>query len=446
MKNYVQLYRQFAERIKENSAPVLNKFRDASFAEFEQKGFPDKKTEAYLNSSLIETLNTDYDVNIHQLDIDTSQNQLFQCKIPSINAALGFMLNDKFYMADDQRRSLPEGVEFCALSDAERLYPEVVGRYLHTLSDKSRDAMTAFNSAFVQNGYFIYVKKDTAVDKPLQLINMLLSEAPLIAFTHNLIVVEQGASLQLLVCDHAEEGVDFFASKVTEVVVGDGARFEYYSLENTTRKANNLMQMFVTQQNNSQVIVNNLLLLNAVSRNQITADIDGENASLFLGGMLISDGTQEAENNTIIRHNQPNSTSNELFKYILDERSHGIFSGIIVVEKDAQKTLSRQTNKSICLTPEAVVNSRPQLEIYADDVKCGHGATTGQLDNEALFYMKQRGIDQDTARMMLLSAFVQDVIDEIHIDVLRDKMKDMIDRRLRNDHSHCEDCFVHRME
>ena len=259
-------------------------------------------------------------------------------------------------------------------------------------------------------------------------------------------MVEQGASLQLLVCDHAEEGVDFFASKVTEVVVGDGARFEYYSLENTTRKANNLTQIFVTQQNNSQVIVNNLLLLNAVSRNQITADIDGENASLFLGGMLISDGTQEAENNTIIRHNQPNSTSNELFKYILDERSHGIISGIIVVEKDAQKTLSRQTNKSICLTPEAVVNSRPQLEIYADDVKCGHGATTGQLDNEALFYMKQRGIDQDTARMMLLSAFVQDVIDEIHIDVLRDKMKDMIDRRLRNDHSHCEDCFVHRME
>ena len=150
MKNYVQLYRQFAERIKENSAPVLNKFRDASFAEFEQKGFPDKKTEAYLNSSLIETLNTDYDINIHQLDIDTSQNQLFQCKIPSINAALGFMLNDKFYMADDQRRSLPEGVEFCALSDAERLYPEVVGRYLHTLS--------------VQNGYFIYVKKDTVAD------------------------------------------------------------------------------------------------------------------------------------------------------------------------------------------------------------------------------------------------------------------------------------------
>ena len=330
MKNYVQLYRQFAERIKENSAPVLNKFRDASFAEFEQKGFPDKKTEAYLNSSLIETLNTDYDINIHQLDIDTKQDQLFQCKIPSINAALGFMLNDRFYMADNQRRSLPEGIEFCALSDAERLYPEVLGRYLHTLSDKSRDAMTAFNSAFVQNGYFIYVKKDTAVDKPLQLINMLLSEAPLIAFTHNLIVVEQGASLQLLVCDHAEEGVDFFASKVTEVVVGDGARFEYYSLENTTRKANNLTQIFVTQQNNSQVIVNNLLLLNAVSRNQITADIDGENASLFLGGMLISDGTQEAENNTIIRHNQPNSTSNELFKYILDERSHGIFSGIIV--------------------------------------------------------------------------------------------------------------------
>ena len=443
MRNYIQLYRELSERIKEYSTPVLNRFRDDAFAEFEQKGFPSRKTEAYLNSSIVDALNAEYEIDVDRPAAAIDENGLFRCKIPSINAVLGFMLNDKFYIADDQRQSLPEGVEFCALSDAERLYPEVVGRYLHTLSDKSRDAMTAFNSTFVQNGYFIYVKKNTVTYKPLQLINMLLSEAPLMSFTHNLIVVEQGASLQLLVCDHAEEGVDFFTSKVTEVVVGDGARFEYYSLENTSRKANGLMQMFVKQQNNSQVTVNNLLLLNAVSRNQITADIDGEHASLFLGGMLITDGKQEAENNTVIRHNKPNSTSNELFKYILDEKSHGIFSGIIVVEKDAQKTLSRQTNKSICLTPEAMVNSRPQLEIYADDVKCGHGATTGQLDQEALFYMKQRGIDEDTARMMLLSAFVQDVVDEIHIDVLRDKMKDMIDRRLRNDHSHCEDCFVH---
>lgn len=443
MRDYSQLYRKLSERIKDNSASVLNRYRDDAFAKFEQKGFPSKKTEAYLNSSIVYALNAEYKIDVDRPAAAIDEKGLFRCKIPSINAVLGFMLNDKFYIADDQRQSLPEGVEFCALSDAERLYPEVVGRYLHTLSDRSPDALTAFNSTFVQDGYFIYVKKGTTAQRPLQLINMLLSPTPLMAFTHNLIVVEQGASLQLLVCDHAEDGVDLFASKVTEVVVEDGAQFEYYSLENTTRKTNNMTQMFVSQRDSSQVTVNNLLLLNSVSRNQITADIDGEHASLFLGGMLISDGKQEAENNTVVRHNKPNSTSNELFKYILDEQSHGIFSGIIVVQPDAQKTLSRQTNKSICLTPEAVVNSRPQLEIYADDVKCGHGATTGQLDQEALFYMKQRGIDEDTARMMLLSAFVQDVVDEIHLDVLREKMKDMIDRRLRNDHSHCEDCFVH---
>ena len=443
MRDYVQLYRELSGRIKDNSASVLNRYRDDAFAKFEQKGFPSKKSETYLNSSIVDALNAEYKIDVDRPAAAIDEKGLFRCKIPSINAVLGFMLNDRFYIADDQRQSLPEGVEFCALSDAERLYPEVVGRYLHTLSDRSPDALTAFNSTFVQDGYFIYVKKGTTAQRPLQLINMLLSPTPLMAFTHNLIVVEQGASLQLLVCDHAEDGVDLFASKVTEVVVEDGAQFEYYSLENTTRKTNNMTQMFVSQRDSSRVTVNNLLLLNSVSRNQIIADIDGEHASLFLGGMLISDGKQEAENNTVIRHNKPNSTSNELFKYILDEQSHGIFSGIIVVQPDAQKTLSRQTNKSICLTPEAVVNSRPQLEIYADDVKCGHGATTGQLDQEALFYMKQRGIDHDTARMMLLSAFVQDVVDKIHLDVLREKMKDMIDRRLRNDHSHCEDCFVH---
>ena len=443
MRDYSQLYRELSGRIKDNSASVLNRYREDAFAKFEQKGFPSKKTETYLNSSIVDALNAEYKIDVDRPAAAIDEKGLFRCKIPSINAVLGFMLNDRFYIADDQRQSLPEGVEFCALSDAERLYPEVVGRYLHTLSDRSPDALTAFNSTFVQDGYFIYVKKGTTAQRPLQLINMLLSPTPLMAFTHNLIVVEQGASLQLLVCDHAEDGVDLFASKVTEVVVEDGAQFEYYSLENTTRKTNNMTQMFVSQRDSSQVAVNNLLLLNSISRNQIIADIDGEHASLFLGGMLITDGKQEAENNTVIRHNKPNSTSNELFKYILDEQSHGIFSGIIVVQPDAQKTLSRQTNKSICLTPEAMVNSRPQLEIYADDVKCGHGATTGQLDQEALFYMKQRGIDEDTARMMLLSAFVQDVVDEIHLDVLREKMKDMIDRRLRNDHSHCEDCFVH---
>ena len=443
MRDYSQLYRELSGRIKDNSASVLNRYRDDAFAKFEQKGFPSKKSETYLNSSIVDALNAEYKIDVDRPAAAIDKNGLFRCKIPSINAVLGFMLNDRFYIADDQRQSLPEGVEFCALSDAERLYPEVIGRYLHTLSDRSPDALTALNSTFVQDGYFIYVKKGTTAQRPLQLINMLLSPTPLMAFTHNLIVVEQGASLQLLVCDHAEDGVDLFASKVTEVVVEDGAQFEYYSLENTTRKTNNMTQMFVSQRDSSQVAVNNLLLLNSISRNQIIADIDGEHASLFLGGMLITDGKQEAENNTVVRHNKPNSTSNELFKYILDEQSHGIFSGIIVVQPDAQKTLSRQTNKSICLTPEAVVNSRPQLEIYADDVKCGHGATTGQLDQEALFYMKQRGIDEDTARMMLLSAFVQDVVDEIHLDVLREKMKDMIDRRLRNDHSHCEDCFVH---
>lgn len=443
MRDYIELYQRHAEPIKANSVQVFNKYRDEAFRSFQTNGLPSHRDEAYLNSHLADTLKINYGLNINRLDYKVEQRDLFECKIPTINAALGFMVNDKFYMPDYQRAKLPEGVVFCTLADAEKMFPEIVEKYMFAISQKSKDGFTDFNTSFVQDGYFLYVKKNTILEQPLQLINILRSKQPLLSFSHNLIVVEDGAALQLLVCDHAADQVDFFSSRVTEVFVGESARFEYYALENTNRKTNNIMQMFVSQQNSSNVVINNLLLVNSVSRNQIVADIDGENAELFLGGMLITDGTQEAENNTIIRHNKPNSTSNELYKYILDEQSHGIFSGIIVVDKEAQKTLSRQTNKSICLTKEAVMNSRPQLEIYADDVKCGHGATTGQLDNDAMFYMKQRGIDEKSARLMLLSAFVQDVIDEIRLDVLRHKLKDMVDRRLRNDNTHCEDCYVH---
>lgn len=443
MKNYTQLYREFSKEIKENSTSVFNRYRDEAFTEFEVKGFPSRKDEAYLNSRLTQTLDIDYGININRLNFKVDKNDLFECKIPSINATLSFMINDKFYISENQRLKIPEGVIFCSMSEAEKLYPEVINKYMFALSEKSKDSFTNFNTSFVQDGYFLYITKNTIVEQPLQIINMLRSQSPLITFMHNLIVVEEGAELKMLVCDHAANNVDFFSSKVMEVFVEDNAKFEYYSLENTNRKTNNIMQMFVSQKNSSNVIINNLLLVNATSRNQVEVDIDGENASLFLGGMLISDGKQEAENNTVIRHNKPNSTSNEMFKYILDDKSHGIFSGIIVVDKEAQKTLSRQTNRSICLTEGAVMNSRPQLEIYADDVKCGHGATNGQLDTEAMFYMKQRGVDEKTARLMLLSAFVQDVINEISIDVLRERLTGMIERRLRNDTSHCEDCFVH---
>ncbi len=443
MKSYADIYSEYATLIKENSTKALNAGRDEAFSLFAKKGFPTKKDEEYLGSSLADCMSVDYGLNLRRLNWEVKAKDLYQCKVPTINASLSFMLNDRFYRPEAEQNSLPEGVIFCSLSEAEERYPELVGKYLFSLKKSDKDAYTHFNDAFSQDGFFLYVSENVVVEQPLQLINVINSAGmPLMLFSHNLIVLESNSRLKLLVCDHTTSELESFNSKQTEIILADGADFELCKVENTSRKANQIEQLFLRQVNDSNAKFNNLSLLSSTSRNQIIADIDGERASLYLGGMLISDGNQEVENYTLIRHNAPNSPSNELFKSILDDSSHGIFSGRVFVAKEAQNTLSKQTNRNICLTREAVMNSRPQLEIYADDVKCGHGATTGQLDSDAMFYMQQRGISKETARLMLLGAFVQDVIDEISLEALRERLKQMVEQRLRGESSHCENCSM----
>jgi len=441
-QQYIDFYNNFSEKIKENSADILNVFRDKAFKNFLVTGFPTKKKEEYCYSKLPETMQIDFGLNINRLKFQIDKNFLFHCKIPSINANLAFMVNDNFYLSENKKFALPKGVVFCSLSDAEKLYPEVIKKYFNTQAKNTNDSFCLLNSVFAQEGYFLYIQQDTVVSQPLQLINLLRSANALMVNSRNLIVVEKNAQAKMLICNHAADETDFFSSRVTEIFVEDNAKFDYYALENTNSKTNSFSQIFVNQKDNSKVTINQLGLNNAVVRNNVEVDIDGQGAELFLGGMLISDGTQETENYTLIRHNQPKSTSKELFKYILDENSHGIFSGKIVVKKEAQKTESRQTNKNICLTSNALIHTRPQLEIYADDVKCGHGATVGQIDNDALFYLQARGIPKNEALQMLLSAFVADVLEHINIDVLRERLALMVEKRLKKDNLHCQDCFL----
>ena len=257
-----------------------------------------------------------------------------------------------------------------------------------------------------------------------------------------MIVLESGAQAKLLVCDHAMDDVSFFANRLTEIFVGENAHFDYYALENTHHKTNNLSQLLVAQQANSKLIMNIIGLNNGRTRNQIEIDLNGEGAETWLSGMLVSDCNQKTENFTILRHNVPHCTSNELFKYILDGAAEGAFTGRIVVQKGAQKTEAYQTNRNICLTKEARMFSKPQLEIYADDVRCSHGATTGQLDEAALFYMQTRGISYEEARMLLLLAFTADVLEHVEIDALRDRLHLLVEKRLRRQESKCKGCVI----
>ena len=442
-QQYIELYEQHVETIRKHSASALNKGRDKAFAKFRELGFPTPRVENYKYTDLREPLSVDYGLNIKRMNFPVNPYDVFKCDVPGISAYLYFVVNDAFYpVENDKNKSLPEGVIITSMRQASEDYPDLVEKYISKLAEKHVDGMIAFNGAFAQDGFFIHVPKNVIIDGPIQIINIMRSDVDFMANSHNLVIVEEGAKAQVLVCDHTVDDVRFFSNRVTEVFVGENAFYEHYKLENVSRKTTDVSTLLIDQEKNSNVLGNLLTLHNGITRNNVEIDLDGENCETYLCGMALLDQNQVVDNYTSILHNKPNSHSNELFKYILDDESKGGFTGRLYVAKDAQKTLAYQNNKNILLNRAAKMRTKPQLEIYADDVKCSHGATIGQLDESAMFYMRQRGISEKEARMLLMYAFTADVIEHIWIDALKDRIKILVEKRLRGELSSCEGCSI----
>lgn len=441
--SYIDLYKSQHENIKKHSAAAMNNLRDKAFAMFEQLGFPTVALENYKYTDLRETLAIDYGLNINRLAIPVNPYEVFTCDVPGIHSYLYFVVNDGFYPVNDPRNSkLPEGVVIGSVKEIAKTHPELLKDYYGKLSSIKNDGLIAFNGAFAQDGFFMYVPKNVKLDKPIQLVNILRSDVDFMAVSHNLIILEEGAEAQLLVCDHTVDDVHFMANRVTEVFVGENATYEHYKLENTHIKTTNLCTLLIDQSSSSTVLANIITLHNGLTRNTIEIDLDGENCETKLCGMVIGDKKQLVDNFTSVIHNKPNCRSTELFKYVLDDNAKGGFTGKLYVAKDAQKTAAFQTNRNILLSKTAKMRTKPQLEIYADDVKCSHGATIGQLDETAKFYMQSRGIPEKEARLLLMFAFTNDVIENIRIPALQDRMKMMVEKRLRGELSKCEGCVI----
>ncbi len=440
---YIDLYTQHHETIKKHSADVLNLSRDGSFEKFRQLGFPTSRLENYKYTDLRDALAVDYGLNFSRIRFAVDPYNVFKCDVPGISSYLYFVVNDAFYPVNIERNnSLPEGVIIGSLKKAAEEHPELVKKYFGKLSEKQQDGLVAFNGAFAQDGFFMYVPKNVVLDKPVQLINIMRSSVDFMANSHNLIILDEGAGAQLLVCDHTSDDVRFLCNRVTEVFVGENASYEHYKLENVHNKTTNLCTLLVDQDTSSRFLGNVITLHNGLTRNNIEIDLDGEHCETLMCGMALADKNQQIDNFTSVIHNKPNSHSTELFKYVLDDSAKGGFTGKLYVAKDAQKTQAYQTNRNILLKASAKMRTKPQLEIYADDVKCSHGATIGQLDDKAMFYMRQRGIPESEARLLLMYAFTADVIENIRIDALQDRIKMLVEKRLRGELSKCEGCVI----
>ena len=440
-QQYIDLFTQAEAMICRHSADVLNAPRAAAFAHFQQLGFPSSKNEEYKYSDMGKLFAPDYGLNLNRLPIPVNPNEVFKCDVPNMSTSLFFVLNDSFYRENATGR-LPEGVLLGSLKAMSETHPDLVRSYYGKLADTSADGVTAFNTMFAQDGLLIYVPRGVVVEKPIQLVNMLRADVNFMVNRRVLIILEDGAQLRLLACDHAMDDVNFLATQVMEVYVGDNAMLDLYELEENSLNTVRISNLYVKQGANSNVLLNGMTLTNGTTRNGVHVTLAGEGAELDLCGMVIADKNQHVDNHTVIDHAVPRCNSRELFKYVLDDEATGAFSGLVLVRPDAQHTSSQQTNRNLCATRRARMYTQPQLEIYADDVKCSHGATVGQLDERALFYMRQRGIPEKEARLLLMFAFVNEVIDTIRLDALRDRLHLLVEKRFRGELNKCKGCAI----
>ena len=439
-QQYIDLYTTCAEMINTHSAPVMNRLREAAFADFKRLSFPTRKVERYRYTDIAKLFEPNYGLNLNRLDIPVDPYDVFKCDVPNLSTSLYFVINDSFYSKQLPQVHLPEGVIIDSLSHVAVTHPELVEPYYGRIAPTATDALTALNTMLAQDGLFIYVPKNVRMERTVQVINILRSDVDLMVNRRVLMVIGQGAEARFLFCDHAADDRRFLATQVIEAYVGDNASLDLYCLEETHIRNTRTSNVYIEQQANSRVNHNVITLHNGVTCNHLDLTFKGEGGECRCNGCVIADKTQHVDNNTLIDHQVGHCTSNELYKYVLDGEAVGAFAGRVLVRHGAQKTISQETNQNLCATRTARMFTQPMLEIYADDVKCAHGSTVGQLNDAALFYMCQRGIGLEEARLLLEFAFINEVIDTIQLEPLKDRLHYLVEKRFRGELNKCEGC------
>ncbi|MBN2486462.1 MAG: Fe-S cluster assembly protein SufD [Bacteroidales bacterium] len=441
----VELYTNNLAEISSFDNPLMNNIRNSAFESFKQLGIPTRKTEAYKYTNLEPYLTgLEYQYDLSPLSLEVNLDDIFHCDIPELATQIALVLNG-FYYRHNRPLNLPRGVILCGLAEASVKYPELVQKHYGKYADEKADSMAALTTMFAQDGVFLYVPENVVIETPIQIINVGYSIKNIRISRRNLIVLEDNARASVLFCDHTMCAKSFITNSLTEIFVGENANFDFVRLQNENSNSSQISNTFIYQKAGSVTTNNTLSLHGGLIRNNIFVKLDGENAASNTYGLFLADSEQHMSTYTYIHHAKPHCTSDQLVKGILDNMATGSFNGKIYVDNYAVKTSAYQRNNNILLSGTAKMNTKPQLEIYNDDVKCSHGATIGQLDTEALFYIRSRGIAYTEARQLLMYAFANEVISKIKLDALRERIIEMVDKRLRGELAACANCnIVHK--
>lgn len=436
-------YKANSQGILNASTNVLNRYRADAFNNFIKLGLPKYRSEDYKYLDVPALFRKEYQNCITPQRIEFKIDDIFRCDVPALDTHYAILLNGFFHDHGTTLHELPNGVIMGSLLEASRRYPDLVARYYNRYATLKEEGLVSLNTLFALDGIFVYIPRNSSPDKPIQIINIQMHEMPLLVQYRNLIILEENSTAEIIVCDHTLSPQPFLSNAVTEIYAGTGSRLNYTKMQNQHNASALINHRFVYQEKESYVNSTAITLHGGIVRNNLFVRMAGEGSSNVSSGLFMTDQGQHVDNFTWVEHAAPHCESRQFFKGILDDFSSGAFSGRIVVQPGAQKTNAYQKNNNLLLTSDARMNTRPQLEIYADDVKCSHGATVGQLDKDAMFYLRSRGIGYEEARFLLMFAFANEVLANIPVVPLRARIADLVNKRLRRELSPCNSCPMH---
>ena len=452
-RNFISDFRQNLGVITKNDTASLVRLREEAISRFEETGFPKSSDEQWRFTDVSKIIGNSGRM-VHPFtppaDINSPVKEIFQCDVNQLDTYDVATINGWFPHSIPQFQKLGSDSVIGSLAKAFSLYPEIIEQHYGKYALPDGNPFISLNTAFAGDGIFALFPDGARPEKALQMVS-LVSQAEESVFQQfiqprNLIVIGKNAKVNLVLCDHTISPEASFSNVVTEIFLDEHAEVEITRLQNINNKGSMVSHLHIYQKAHSRLTTATITLNGGFTRNNQHVVLGGEGAECNVYGLYLMDRKQHVDNTTFIDHASPGTKSNELFKGILDEQANGVFRGRILVRKDAQKIDSYQKNNTLLLTDEAKINTMPQLEIYADDVKCSHGATVGYLGANELFYLRSRGICEREARIMLMNSFAREIIDNISIPALHDRITYLVGKRLRGELSHCATCVLNCRE
>ncbi|NNJ52377.1 MAG: Fe-S cluster assembly protein SufD [Ignavibacteriaceae bacterium] len=422
---YISNFGEFEKRLNGGKEKFIHEKRKAALSNFSKLQFPSTKDEEWKYTSIAPLLKHNFVPSIEKQSVS---NDLIKSKLfDEMEHSLIVFINGRYSSEHSDLLNLPEGVVVGSIANEIKNINKTVQKHFGKYADHKDHIFTALSTAYTEDGAFICVPEGKIVEEPIHIIFITTAgDKKILTQPRNLFIAEKNSQVTIIEHYVSNEESVYFTNAVTEIVAEENAVVDHIKLQEESKKSFHIARMEVDQERNSNFSSHSISTGGDLTRNEFNARFNDEGGECTLNGLFMIDGTQLFDAHTLMDHAKPHCNSHEHYKGILDEKSRGVFNGKVIVRQDAQKTNAFQQNNNILLSNEALVNTKPQLEIFADDVKCSHGATIGQMDDDAKFYLKSRGIGEEASKGILLHAFASDVVTSIKIDSVRNYIEKII--------------------